>query len=58
MNNTGRPPELTYGTLAQMMLVNMCDDHHPLSRLDEYYEHKDLEGLFHKEINLSQINDD
>lgn len=31
---TGRQPEISYGVLAQMMLVNMADDHHPLSRLN------------------------
>ena len=56
--HAGRPADISYGTLAQLMIVNMCDDHHPLSRLDEYYEHKDLEGLFHKKMDLSQLNDD
>lgn len=54
----GRPAEISYGVLAQMMIVNMCDKHHPLSRLAEYYEHKDLEGLFHEQIKIEQINDD
>jgi hypothetical protein len=29
--HTGRPVEIPYGTLAQMMLINIADDHHPLS---------------------------
>ena len=55
---TGRPPEIPYGVLSMMMMVNMCDDHHPLYLLDEYYKYKDLEGIFHYPISLSQINDD
>ncbi|WP_083760884.1 DUF4277 domain-containing protein [Alkaliphilus metalliredigens] len=54
---TGRPEEIPYGVLA-MMMVNMCDDHHPVYRLKEYYEDKDIEGLFHQPISLEQINDD
>ncbi len=56
--HVGRPPEIPYGVLAEMMLVNICDDHHPLSRLNEYYQDKDLESLFNHPITLSQINDD
>jgi len=55
---TGRPPEIPYGVLAMMMMVNMCDDHHPLYLLNEYYKYKDLEGIFHYPISLGQINDD
>lgn len=55
---TGRPPEIPYGILAMMMMVNMCDDHHPMYLLDEYFEHKDLEGIFHYPVSLNQINDD
>ncbi len=54
----GRPAEIPYSVLAEMMLVNMCDDHHPLYILNEYFMDKDLEGIFHYPINLSQINDD
>ncbi|GAU75766.1 IS1634 family transposase [Fusibacter sp. 3D3] len=54
----GRPPEISYGVLAMMMMVNMCDDHHPLYRLNEYYKYKDLEGIFHQSVALDQINDD
>lgn len=53
-----RPPEVPYNVLAQMMLVNLCDDHHhPLSRLNEYYEYKDLESIFNYPVTLSHIND-
>jgi len=54
----GRKPDIPYGIMAEMMLVNICDDHHPLVRLQEYFEMKDLEGIFHSPIELSQINDD
>ena len=27
---TGRPPEIPYGVLAMMMMVNMCDEHRPV----------------------------
>ncbi len=55
----GRPEEIPYGIQALMMMVNMCDDHHPLWRLEDYYnEMQDLEGLFHYPIRHDQINDD
>lgn len=54
----GRKTDIPYGIMAEMMLVNICDDHHPLLRLQEYFEMKDLEGIFHYPIELSQINDD
>lgn len=28
----GRPTDIPYGVFAMIMMVNMCDDHHPLSR--------------------------
>ncbi|MDW7663247.1 MAG: DUF4277 domain-containing protein, partial [Bacillota bacterium] len=57
-SSKGRPEEIPYGILALMMMVNMCDDHHPLWRMDAYYDMKDLEGLFHYPVKPSQINDD
>lgn len=55
---TGRPPEIPYEILAQMMLVNIADDHHPLSRLDEYFEEVDLEAIFGTRMDPEKINDD
>lgn len=55
---SGRKTDIPYGIMAEMMLVNICDDHHPLYKLNEYYAMKDLEGIFHSPISLSQINDD
>ena len=56
--NSGRNTDITYGVMAEMMIVNICDDHSPLYRLNEYYGMKDLEGIFHCPISLSQVNDD
>ena len=54
----GRNTDIPYGIMAEMMIVNICDDHKPLYMLNEYYKEKDLEGIFHCPITLSQINDD
>lgn len=54
----GRKTNIPYGIMAEMMIVNICDDHHPLYLLNEYYKEKDLEGIFHCPIDLAQINDD
>jgi len=54
----GRRTDIPYGIMAEMMIVNICDNHRPLSLLNEYYKEKDLEGIFHCPIELSQINDD
>jgi len=55
---SGRPPEISYGVLAQLMLINIADDHHPLSRLEEYFENVDLESLMGHHIDRSKLNDD
>jgi transposase len=57
-SSSGRNPDISYGTVGKMMIVTMCDDQHPLSRMDEYYKSKDLEGIFNEKIELNQINDD
>lgn len=36
----GRKTDIPYGMMAEMMLVNICDNHHPLLRLQEYFEMK------------------
>jgi transposase len=54
----GRPVDIPYGILAQLMLINIADDHHPLSRLDDYYRNKDLETLFGCPIDIEKLNDD
>lgn len=57
-STNGRPVDIPHGVTAMMMMSNMCHDHRPISRLREYYEYTDLEGLFHHPITLDQINDD
>ena len=56
--HTGRPVDIPYGTLAQMMLINIADDHHPLSRLDDYFKRVDMESLFGHDVNLALLNED
>ncbi len=56
--SNGRKPDISYGTLAEMMIVNLCDSHKPLYLIQEYYEQKDLEGIFNTEIDIEQLNDD
>ena len=57
-HHLGRTPEIPYGILGMMMIVNMIDRHHPLSGMKEYYQGKDLEGIFHYFIDINQLNDD
>jgi len=54
----GRVPDIPYSSLAQMMLMNIADDHQPLSRLNEYFENTDLESLLGHPVDLSKLNDD
>lgn len=57
--DNGRRPCISYGTIAEMMIVNLCDSHKPLYLMKEYFEeHKDLEGIFKEEINTDKLNDD
>jgi len=41
-----------------MMLVNIADDHHPLSRMHDYFEDVDLEAIFGMRVDPGKINDD
>jgi transposase len=55
----GRTPDLPYGLQAIMMITNLCDGgYRPLHILQEYFQEKDLEGIFHHNIPLSQVNED
>ena len=54
----GRKTDIPYWIMAEMMIVNICDDHHPLYMLNDYFAEKDLEGIFHCPIDINQINDD
>lgn len=58
-SSLGRKPEIPYGILIEMMIVNLCDDHKPLSGLKNYYnEHLDLEGIFKFPIDREKLTDD
>jgi len=48
----GRIPDVAYGTLAMVMMVNMCHHHRSIYEVREYYEYADLEGLFHHPMTL------
>ncbi|MZQ99261.1 MAG: DUF4277 domain-containing protein [Acidaminobacter sp.] len=53
----GWPPEIPYGTLVKMILVNIADDHHPLSGMHDYFEDVNLEANLGIRVNLAKIND-
>ncbi|MBP2021824.1 transposase [Clostridium punense] len=57
-SSNGRKPDISYGTLAEMMIVNLCDSYKPLYIMNEYFEEKDLATIFNSDISLEQINDD
>ena len=56
--DNGRQADIPYGTQAEILLVNICDDHVPLYRLRTYYQEDDLRGIFKKDISLDQLHDD
>lgn len=56
--SNGRRPDISYGTVAEMMIVNLCDSYKPLYRMQDYFEEKDIEGVFNTSIDMTQINDD
>ncbi len=57
---TGRPSDIPAGIEAEIMLAGICIDegYRPLYAIQDYYQFKDLEGIFHHPIELSQLNDD
>ncbi|MDO9533741.1 MAG: IS1634 family transposase [Bacillota bacterium] len=59
-NKMGRPPDIPAGIEAEIMIAGICVDegYRPLYAIRDYYEYKDLEGIFHYPIELSQLNDD
>lgn len=58
-SENGRRPDISYGTQALMMIVNIVDNKVPLYRMKEYYsDYIDFEGIFKEEIDISMINDD
>lgn len=56
--SNGRKPDISYGTVAEMMIVNLCDAYKPLYRMKHYFEEKDIAGIFNTSIDITQINDD
>lgn len=54
----GRKPEISYGTMAQMMLANICHSRRPLYLMNEYFENMDIKGIFNADATADQLNDD
>jgi len=57
---TGRPSDIPAGIEAEIMIAGICveEGYRALYAISDYYEYKDLEGIFHHPIKLSQLNDD
>lgn len=57
---TGRPSDIPPGIEAEVMIAGICIDegYRPLYAMQDYYEYKDLTGIFHHPMKLSQLNDD
>lgn len=55
---TGRQQMISDGTVAKLMLINICDNHHPLYRLKDYYQDKDVGLLAGESVTLNQLHDD
>lgn len=56
----GRPSDIPAGIEAEIMIAGICCDegYSGLYAINEYYQYKDLEGIFHHPMELSQLNDD
>ena len=54
----GRKPDIPYGIVAEMMIVNIMDGYHPLYKINEYFAEKDVSGIFHHDIDITKITDD
>ena len=54
----GRKPDIPYGIIAEMMIANIIDGYHPLYKINEHFIHKDIAGIFHHDMDISQITDD
>jgi transposase len=56
---TGRPMDIPPGTEAMILMAPMAEEgYKPLYQLNDYYQTKDLEGIFHTPVDLDQIRDD
>lgn len=56
--SNGRKPDIPYGTMAQMMIANLCHARRPLYLMQEYFENVDIKGIFNTDASLEQFNDD
>ena len=56
----GRPSDIPAGVEAEVMIAGICieEGYRPLYAIQDYYQYKDLEGIFHHPLELSQLNDD
>lgn len=56
----GRPSDIPAGVEREVMLAGMCAErgYRLLHAIKDFYNYKDLEGIFHHRIKLSQLNDD
>ena len=54
----GRLPDVPYGVVGKLFLINICDQHHPLYRMAEYFQDKDLQLLAGCPLELDQLHDD
>ena len=56
---TGRPMDIPPGVEAMILMAPMAEEgYKPLYQLNDYYQPKDLEGIFHVPVELDQIQDD
>lgn len=57
--STGRPMDIPPGVEAMILMAPMAEEgYKPLYQLNDYYQPKDLEGIFHLPVELDQIQDD
>jgi len=55
---TGRPMDIPPGIEAMILMAPMAEEgYKPLYELNDYYQAKDLEGVFHVPIEIEQIKD-
>lgn len=56
---TGRPMDLPPGIEAMILMAPMVHEgYKPLYQLHDYYQSKDLEGIFHYPVTMDHIKDD
>ena len=55
---TGRPEKISDGIIAKLMLINICDNHHPLYWLQDYFLDKDVQLLAGEHAELDLLHDD